>query len=85
MPKTRLNISLDHDLADFVKTYARENRTTASEVITQFILGLKQQTHKDSTEIIYSDPEFHRALTDSLSRLRNGTAEWHTFDEVFGE
>ncbi len=84
-PKTRLNISLDHDLANFIKIYAQQNRTTASEVITQFILGLKQQTQGDSTDIIFSDPNFCQALTDSLSRLRNGSAEWHTFDEVFGE
>lgn len=37
MSKTRLNISIDYDLADFIKIYAQENRTTASEVITQFV------------------------------------------------
>jgi len=28
MPKIRLNISIDNDLADFIKMYAQENRTT---------------------------------------------------------
>jgi len=85
MLKTRLNISLDQDLADFVKIYAQENRTTASELITQFILGLKRQSQGDSTDIIFSNPEFYRAVKDVQSRLRNGSAEWHTFEEVFGE
>ncbi len=42
MPKTRLNISIDDLLADFIKMYAQKNHTTASEVITQFILGSKR-------------------------------------------
>ena len=85
MLKTRLNISLDQDLTDFVKIYAQKNRTTASELITQFILGLKQQSQGDSADIIFSNPEFYRAVKYVQSRLRNGSAEWHTFDEVFGE
>ena len=43
MTKTRLNLSLDHDLVDFVKVYAQENRTTVSEMMTQFILTLKRK------------------------------------------
>ena len=35
MSKTRLNLSLDHDLVDFLKIYAQENRTTVSEMMTQ--------------------------------------------------
>ncbi len=62
MPKTRLNISLDHDLASFIKIYAQ-----------------------DDTNIILSDPDFCQALNDSLSRLRDNSAEWYTFQEVFGE
>jgi hypothetical protein len=85
MLKTRLNISLDHDLADFIKIYARENRTTASDIITQFILGLKRQTQHESMNIILSDPKFCQALKDVQTRLRYGSAEWHNFDEVFGE
>ena len=84
MAKTRLNISLDQDLVDFVKVYVRENRTTVADLITQFVLGLKRQSHGDSMEIILSDPDFHKTLLDAQSRLRDGTAEWHTFEEVFG-
>ncbi len=85
MLKTRLNISLDQDLADFINVYAQENRTTASDVITQFILGLKRQTQSNAANIILSDPKFCQALKDVQARLRSGSAEWHSFDEVFGE
>ncbi len=85
MPKTRLNISLDQDLADFVKVYVREHRTTVADVITQFVLALKRQAQGDSMEIILSDPDFHKALLDVQSRLSDGTAKWYTFEEVFGD
>lgn len=85
MPKTRLNISLDQDLVDFVKVYVKESRTTVAEVITQFLLALKRQSQGDSMEIILSNPDFHKALIDVQSRLRDGTATWHTFEEVFGD
>ena len=85
MSKTRLNISLDQDLVDFVKVYVKENRTTVANVVTQLILALKRQAQGDSMEIILSDPDFHKALLDVQSRLRNGTAKWHTFKEVFGD
>ncbi len=84
MAKTRLNISLDQDLVDFVKVFVQENRTTVADVITQFLLALKRQTQGDSMEIILSNPDFHEALIDVQSRLRNGTGKWHTFEEVFG-
>lgn len=85
MAKTRLNISLDHDLVDFIKVYVKENRITVADVITQFILALKRQAQGDSMEIILSNPDFRKALIDVQSRLRDGTAKWHTFEEVFGE
>ena len=85
MSKSRLNISLDHDLVNFIKVYARENRTTVADVITQFLLALKRRAQGDSIEIILSNPDFHKALVDVQSRLRDGTAEWHTFEEVFAE
>jgi len=85
MLKTRLNISLDQDLADFVKVYVQENRTTVAEVITQFLLALKRQAKGDSMEIIFSNHDFHKALVAVQSRLRDGTAQWHTFEEVFSD
>lgn len=85
MTKTRLNISIDYDLADFIKIYAQENRTTASEVITQFILGLKRRTHRQHTDTIFADPEFAQALTEVQTRIKEGSAQWHTFEEVFSD
>lgn len=85
MMKTRLNLSLDHDLVDFMKVYAQENRTTVSEVMTQFILALKRKAEGDSMDLIFSNPDFYNAILDVQSRVRNGTAEWYTFEEVFGE
>ncbi|XOF35261.1 MAG: DUF6364 family protein [Candidatus Electrothrix sp. YB6] len=85
MSKTRLNISIDYDLADFIKIYAQENRTTASEVITQFILGLKRRKCREQTDTVLADPEFSQTLTEVHTRIQDGSAQWHTFDEVFGE
>ena len=85
MSKSRLNISLDHDLVNFIKVYARENRTTVADVTTQFLLALKRRSQGDSMEIILSSPDFHKALIDVQARLHDGTAEWHTFEEVFRE
>ena len=85
MPKRRLNISLDQDLVDFVKVFVQENRTTVADVITQFLLALKRQAQGDSMEIIFSNPDFHKALLEVQSRLSNGTARWYTFEEVFGD
>ena len=84
MPKARLNISLDQDLVDFVKVYVRENRTTVADVVTQFVLALKRQAQGDNMEIILSNPDFHKALLEVQSKLSDGTAQWYTFDEVFG-
>ena len=84
MSKARLNISMDDDLVDFIKVYARENRTTAAEIFTQFILSLKRRSLGDPMDIILANPDFHQALIDTQARLKNGTAEWYSFDEVFG-
>ena len=83
MPKTRLNISIDQDLADFIKIYARENRTTVAEIFTQLLLSLMKRRQGDPMEIILSNPDFHEALIDVQTKLRNGKAEWHTFEGVF--
>lgn len=85
MPKTKINISIDKDLAEYIKIYARENRTTTSEIVTQFILGLKRRSQGDAMDIIYSNPDFYSAVLEVKSRLQDGTAEWHSFDEVFAD
>ena len=83
MPKTRLNISLDQDLAEYIKLFAQENRTTTSEIFTQFILGLKRRNQGDSMDLIYDNPEFYRAIQDVKRRLKEGAAEWYSFEAVF--
>lgn len=85
MSKARLNISLDPDLVEFVKVFASENRTTVADVFTQYILSLKRRTQGDPTEMILSNPAFREAMEDTQKRLRDGSAEWHSMDEVFGD
>ncbi len=83
MAKARLNISLDPDLAEFAKLFAAENRTTVADVFTQYLLALKRRAAGDATEMVLANPAFREALVDAQARLRDGSAEWHSFDEVF--
>ena len=85
MSKTRINISLDQDLADFAKIFATENRTSVADVITQYLLSLKRRVEGQSTEEILSHPAFVKAMEEAQEKLRNGTAQWHSYDEVFGD
>jgi len=85
MAKNRLNISLDEDLVDFAKLFAAENRTTVSEVITQYLLSLKRKAQGETTEKILAHPAFHEAMEDVQAKLRDGNVEWRTFDEVFSD
>lgn len=85
MPKTRINISLDQDIAEFAKVFAAENRITMADLVTQYLLNLKRKTEGRDTEIILADPAFQKTMKESLDRLQNGTAAWHTYDEVFGD
>ena len=41
MSKTRLNVSLDQDLADFAKTFATENRTSVADMVQSVYLRQK--------------------------------------------
>ncbi|OGR06033.1 MAG: hypothetical protein A2511_01740 [Deltaproteobacteria bacterium RIFOXYD12_FULL_50_9] len=85
MGKTRLNISLDQDLADFARIFATENRTSVAEVITQYLLFLKRKVEGQETEKIFAHPVFVKAMEEAQARLRDGTAEWHSYDEVFSD
>jgi hypothetical protein len=60
--------SIDYDLADFIKIYAQENRTTASEVITQFVLGLKRRTCRQSTDAVLLTLNFLRPSSGLMTR-----------------
>ncbi len=85
MPKTRINVSLDKDLADFAKVFAAENRTSVADIVTQYLLVLKRRVEGEYVERILGHPAFQKAMEDAQARLRNGTAEWHSYDEVFGD
>ena len=85
MAKTRLNVSLDQDIADFAKIFAAENRTSVAEIITQYLLSLKRRAEGENIEKILAHPAFEKAMQDAQMKLCNGTAEWHSYDEVFGE
>ena len=83
MQKTRINLTLDADLIDFIKEYAETQRTTVSEVFTQFSLKLKRAKENDPTETILADPDFSDSLLQSIEKIKSGTVTWHSYDEVF--
>ena len=83
MQKSRINLTLDADLIDFIKEYAETQRTTVSEVFTQFALKLKRVKENDPTETILSDPDFSDSLLSTIERVQAGTVSWHSYDEVF--
>ncbi len=85
MSKTRINISLDQDLADFAKIFASENRTSVADMVTQYLLTLKRKIEGKEIEKILSEPAFHAAMEEAQAKLRNGTTEWHSYEEVFGD
>jgi hypothetical protein len=83
MQKTRINLTLDADLIDFIKEYAETQRTTVSEVFTQFVLKLKRAKENDPTETILADPDFSDSLLQSIEKIKSGKVTWHSYDEVF--
>ena len=83
MLKSKINITLDQDLIDFVKSYAEYQRTSVSEIFSQFLLNLKRTKEDDPTEIIMADPDFRESLLQTISRIRSGKVKWHTYEEVF--
>lgn len=83
MQKARINLTLDSDLIDFIKEYAETQRTTVSEVFTQFALKLKRAKENDPTETILADPDFSDSLLETIERIKSGKVRWHSYDEVF--
>jgi len=84
MPKSRINLTVDADLVEFLKEYAESQRTTVSEVFTQFALKLKRLKENDPTEIILADPDFADSLVQTIKRVKAGKVKWQSYDEVFG-
>lgn len=83
MHKGKVNITLDRDLIEYVKTYAEEQRTTISEIFTQFVLNLKRTKDQEPTEVILADPDFKESLLNTISRIKSGRVKWFKYDEVF--
>ncbi len=85
MSKTRLNISTDQDLADFIKVFAAENRTTVADIFTQYVLSIKRRVEQESVEQILSNPVFNEAMALAQKKIQDGSAKWHSYGAVFGE
>jgi hypothetical protein len=83
MEKGNLNLTLDRDLIDYAEIVAKENRTTVSELINQFILNLKRVRENNPTEFILSDPVFKESLLNTISKLRSGKINWRNYEEIF--
>lgn len=83
MPKSKINVTMDRDLIDFAKDYAEEQRTTVSEIFTQFILHLKLKREIDPTDLILRDPDFCESLMETIAKIRTGKMKWFRYDEVF--
>ena len=85
MAKTRLNISLDQDLAEFAKIFAAQNRITVADMFTQYLLALKRRIEGENIEKILANPAFHQAMEEVQRRLTSGKAKWYAYDEVFDQ
>ncbi|MCL4385552.1 MAG: DUF6364 family protein [Actinobacteria bacterium] len=83
MKKQKINLTIDKDLIEFAKLYAKEQRTTVSEMATQFFLNLKKAKNNDYTEIIISDPDFNNLMLETIKKIRTGKEKWYSYEEVF--
>lgn len=83
MQRAKINITLDRDLIDYAKIYAEQQRTSVSEIFTQFILNLKRIKESEPTEVILADPDFEKSLLETISRIKSGNARWFKYKEVF--
>jgi hypothetical protein len=83
MAKRKINITMDDDLIEYAKIYAAQQRTTLSEVFSQFILTLKCVREDDPTETIMGDPLFRESLLKTISRIQSGDVKWLGYKAVF--
>ncbi len=54
-------------------------------MVTQYLLALKRRVEGKYIEKILAHPAFQQAMEDAQAKLRAGTAQWHSYDEVFGD
>jgi hypothetical protein len=83
MQKSKIKLTIDADLIQFINEYAESQRTTVSEVFTQFALKLKRLKENNATEIILSDPDFSDSLLRTMEKIKSGKTQWYVYDEVF--
>lgn len=83
MQKAKVNITLDKDLIAYAKLYAEEQRTSVSEIFTQFLLNLKRTKEGNLTEVILADPDFTESLLETVARIKSGKVKWSRYEEIF--
>jgi len=82
MRKSKINITMDQDLIDYAKSYASLQRTTVSEVFTQFVLHLRRVHDDDPTQALLDDPGFRDSLLRTMAKIQSGEARWSPCDEI---
>ena len=85
MAKSRLNLSIDEDLIDFAKDFAAKNRMAVADMVTQYFLSLKRQDERELQQSLLANPAFQAAMEETKEKLKQGTAKWFSFEEVFGD
>ncbi|MEI6036080.1 MAG: DUF6364 family protein [Verrucomicrobiae bacterium] len=83
MRKSKLNITMDQDLIDYAKSYASLQRTTVSEVFTQFVLHLQRVHDGDPMPVILDDPGFRDSLLQTMAKIQSGETRWSPYVEIF--
>ena len=83
MRKVRVNITIDEDLSRFLKGFSLSQRLSMSELINQWVLGLKRGQENQGMQTVLSSPEFYQSLLTTLEKTRTGEMKWHSREEVF--
>jgi len=84
MRKVRVNITLDDDLAKFLRGFSISQRVSISELINQWALNLKRAQENEGMEIILSSPEFYKSLIETIEKSRSGKLKWYGREEALG-
>ncbi len=85
MKKVRVNITLDNDLAGFLKGFSLSQRLSMSELINQWALSLKRSQENQGMEILLSSPEFYQSLSETVEKCRSGRMDWHSREKALGD
>jgi len=85
MRKVRVNITLDDDLARFLKGFSLSQRISMSELINQWALNLKRSQENQDMHTILSCPEFYQSLSETLEKSRSGKTKWYSREEALGQ